>query len=211
MSVSPQAAGNAVISCIDAAHMKYESNPLDWQWVIEIGWRLLTKQDMGRFKEMCKEGLLGPGDYGLFEDWLAIDGSREAYILIKDGLVLEEEIQEMKDEEKFYNDGLYQARVCGFFLAYHQVVAYHWWLLFCLTELEHYCKFKVSLVQVIYLACLFIFFVLMEASVNEAPGLPLTVGLMGELVKNKEVGRKVAAEGFEGPALDPSAKGSNAE
>jgi hypothetical protein len=47
--------------------------------------------------------------------------------------------------------------------------------------------------------------------VNKAPGLPLTVGLMGELAENKEVGRMVAAEGFEGPALDPSAKGGNAE
>jgi hypothetical protein len=46
--------------------------------------------------------------------------------------------------------------------------------------------------------------------VNEAPGLPLTVGLMGELVENKEVGRQVAAEGFKGPALDPSVKGGNA-
>jgi hypothetical protein len=43
--------------------------------------------------------------------------------------------------------------------------------------------------------------------VNEALGLPLTVGLMGELIENKEVGCKVAAEGFGGPDLDPSAKG----
>ena len=46
---------------------------------------------------------------------------------------------------------------------------------------------------------------------NKAPGLPLTIGLMGELVKNNEMGCKVAAEGFEGPALDPSTKGRNAE
>ena len=46
---------------------------------------------------------------------------------------------------------------------------------------------------------------------NEAPGLLLTVGLMGELIKNKEVGHVVAAEGFEGPALDPSTKGQDAE
>jgi hypothetical protein len=46
---------------------------------------------------------------------------------------------------------------------------------------------------------------------NEAPGLPLTVGLMGELVENKELGRKVASEGVEGPALDPSAEGRNAK
>ncbi len=50
-----------------------------------------------------------------------------------------------------------------------------------------------------------------QASVNKAPGLPLTVGPMGELVENKDVGRKAAAEEFEGPALDPSAKGGNAE
>jgi hypothetical protein len=43
--------------------------------------------------------------------------------------------------------------------------------------------------------------------VNKAPGLPLNVGLMGELVKNNKMGHKVAAEGFKGPALDPSAKG----
>ncbi len=86
MSSLPQATGNALISCIHEAHTKYESNLLDWQRVVEIGWHLLTKQDMGRFEEMCKEGLLG------FEDWLAIDGSREAYIRIRDGLVLEGEI-----------------------------------------------------------------------------------------------------------------------
>jgi hypothetical protein len=42
---------------------------------------------------------------------------------------------------------------------------------------------------------------------NEAPGLLLNVGLMGKLVKNNKMGRKVAAEGFKGPALDPSARG----
>jgi hypothetical protein len=34
---------------------------------------------------------------------------------------------------------------------------------------------------------------------------------MEELVKNKEVGHLVAAEGFKGPILDPSVKGGNAE
>ena len=41
---------------------------------------------------------------------------------------------------------------------------------------------------------------------NKAPGLPLTIGLMGELVKNNELGRKVAAEGFIGLTLDPFTK-----
>jgi hypothetical protein len=45
--------------------------------------------------------------------------------------------------------------------------------------------------------------------VNKAPGLPLTIGLMGELVKDKGLGRKVAAEGFKVPALDPSIGGED--
>jgi hypothetical protein len=150
--------GNAVISCIHAAHTKYESNLLDWQRVVEIGWRLLMKQDMGRFKEISEEGLLGPGDYGLFEDWSAIDGSREAYICIRDGLVLEGGIQEINDEENFYNDGPYQAHVCGFFLAYHQLVAYPRWLSFRPMNLERYCEFEVSLERVMFIALLLVFF-----------------------------------------------------
>ncbi len=46
---------------------------------------------------------------------------------------------------------------------------------------------------------------------NEAPGVLLTVGLIGELIKNNELGCKVAAEGFEGPALDPFTEGWNAK
>ncbi len=154
----PQAAGNAVISCICVAHTKYESNPVDWQCVVEIGWRLLTKQDMERFEEMCEDGLLGPGDYGLFKDWSDINRSRDGYICIRDGLVLVGEIQETNDKEHVYNDGPYQARVCGFFLVYHQVVPYHWWLSFRPTDLERYGKFKVRLEWVMFIAFLLVFF-----------------------------------------------------
>jgi hypothetical protein len=71
---------------------------------------------MGRFKEMCDDGLLGLGDHGIFKDWLAIDRSRNGYIRIRDGLVSEREVEEVEDEENFYDKGPYQARVCGFFL-----------------------------------------------------------------------------------------------
>ncbi len=46
---------------------------------------------------------------------------------------------------------------------------------------------------------------------NKAPGLLLTIGLMGELVQNNRLRCKVAAEGFKGPALDPSNKGQDAK
>ncbi len=153
----PQAAGNAVISCICVAHTKYESNLVDWQQVVEIDWHLLMKQDMERFEEMCKDGLLGPGNYGLFEDWSDINRSRDWYIRIRDGLILVREIQEMNMEENCYDDGLYQACVCGFFLAYHQVVAYHRWLSFCPMDLERYCEFEVSLERAIFIPILLVF------------------------------------------------------
>jgi hypothetical protein len=73
-------------------------------------------------------------------------------------LVLVGEIQEMNNKENFYNDGPYQACVQGFFLAYHQVVAYHWWLLFRRTDVEHYCEFEVSLEQVMFILLLLAFF-----------------------------------------------------
>ncbi len=92
MSSLPQATGNALISCIHAAHTNYELNLLDWQQVVEIGWHLLTKQDMERFEEMCEDGLLGPGDYVIFKDWSAIARSRDGYIRIRDRLVLEGEV-----------------------------------------------------------------------------------------------------------------------
>ncbi len=79
---------------------------------------------------MWEDGLLGPGDYGFFEDWSDIDRLKDRYIHIRDGLVWEGKIQEMNNEENFYDKGPYQARVCGFFLAYHQVVAYRRWLSF---------------------------------------------------------------------------------
>ena len=108
------------------------------------GWRLRTKRDMRKFKNLCKDGLLGPGDYGIFEDWSAINKSQEKYIRIKDGLISEGEVQEMNNKENFYDKGPYEECVRGFFLAYHQVVAYHRWLLSPPADLEHFCEFEVS-------------------------------------------------------------------
>ncbi len=141
---SLQAAGNVIISCVQAPHEKYQSNPPDWQDVIGRGWRLLTKRDMRKFKNLCEDGLLGPGDYRIFEDWSAINKSQEKYIRIKNGLISEGEVQDMNDEEFFYDKGLYEERVCSFFLVYHQVVAYHRWLLFHPADLERFFEFEVS-------------------------------------------------------------------
>ncbi len=82
------------------------------------GWRLLTKRDMRKFKNLCEDGLLGPGDYRIFKDWSAINKLQEKYIRIKDGLILEGKVQDMNDKEIFYDEGPYEERIRGFFLAY---------------------------------------------------------------------------------------------
>jgi hypothetical protein len=90
------------------------------------------------------------------------DRSRDGYHGIKDGLVLEGEVQEMEDEESFYDKEPYKARVHAYFLVYHQVHAYRCWPLFRPTEMELYHVFEVSLEQVMIFACLLISFILMD-------------------------------------------------
>ncbi len=138
---------------------------MDWQMVIETGWHLLTRAYMERFEQMCDDGLLGPSDYGIFDDWLAINRSRDVYLRIKDGIVTEGEIQEMEDKENHYDKEPYKACVHAFFLAYHEMRTYHCWLSFCLMDLERYCKFEVSLERVMFYAHLLISFVLMDKKI----------------------------------------------
>ncbi len=95
-------------------------------------------------------GFWGGSNFVIFEDWSAINRSRDGYLSIKDGLVLEGEVQEMEDEENFYDAEPYKACVHAFFMAYHKVHAYHWWLSFHPTDLEHYCKYEVSLERVMF-------------------------------------------------------------
>ena len=106
--------------------------------------RLLTKRDMHRFKKLCEGGHLIPEDYRIYEDWSSINKLRERYIRIKDGLLSEGEVQDKNNEENFYDKEPYEERVRGFFLAYHQVVAYQRWLSDRPADLVHFCEFEVS-------------------------------------------------------------------
>jgi hypothetical protein len=72
------------------------------------GWRLLTKWDTRRFKKLCSDGHLFSEDYRIYKDWSGIDKLRERYIQIKDGLVLEGEVQEMNNEEIFFDKEPYK-------------------------------------------------------------------------------------------------------
>jgi hypothetical protein len=69
-------------------------------------------------------GFWGRGIFVIFKDWSAIARSRDGYIRIRDRLVLEGEVQEMNNEENFYDKEPYKAHVLAFFLGYHQVRTY---------------------------------------------------------------------------------------
>jgi hypothetical protein len=102
------------------------------------------------------------------------------------------------------------------------VVAYQCWLLFRPADLEHFCEFEVSFFSAGNVTdhsrmpfcsnrIKFQHWYAHQANVNKAPGLPLIVDHMGELIENDVLGCKVAAEGFEGPGLDPSNGGRDEE
>ncbi len=78
------------------------------------GSRLLTKRDMHRFKKLCEGGHLIPEDYRIYEDWSSNNKSRERYIQIKDGLLSKREVQDMNNEENFYDEEPHEERVRGF-------------------------------------------------------------------------------------------------
>ncbi len=79
------------------------------------------KQDMHRFKKLCKDGHLIPEDYRIYKDWSSINKSRERYIRIKNGLLSEGEVQDMNDEENFYDKEPYEERVCAFFFFWRTI------------------------------------------------------------------------------------------
>ncbi len=128
----------------------------------------------------------------------------------------------MNNEENFYDEEPYEEPVRGFFLAYHQVVAYQRWLSFCPADLERFCEFEVSFFSAGNVTdhlhmpfcsngIKFHYWYTHQANVNEAPGLQLIVNHMGELVEDNGLGHKVAAEGFKGPGLDRSHEGEDKE
>jgi hypothetical protein len=59
---------------------------------------------------------LGPGDYGIFKDWSAIDKLQDKYIPIRDGLVSEGEVQEMNNKEFFLRQGAIRGTRLQFFI-----------------------------------------------------------------------------------------------
>jgi hypothetical protein len=99
---------------------------------------------MRKFKILCKDGLLGPEDYRIFEDWSATNKLRERYMRIKDGLILEGKVQEMNNEEIFLMRGRRKNAFAVFSWRTTRWLPINTGSHFCPADLEHFCEFEVS-------------------------------------------------------------------
>jgi hypothetical protein len=117
--------------CVYAAHHQYEAACHNWQSVIETGCRLLSRADMRQFTALCDDDyFLCRDEHHLYNECEEVTRARPRYISIMSGLVTEEAEQEMNDKENHYDKGADKDLSQAFFLVYHQLMAYHCWLLF---------------------------------------------------------------------------------
>jgi hypothetical protein len=70
--------------------------------------------------------------------------AKPKYINIMSALITEEGEQEMNNKENHSDNGSDINRSRAFFLAHHQLLVYHCWLLFCPEEAALFQKFEVS-------------------------------------------------------------------
>jgi hypothetical protein len=80
----------------------------------------------------------------IYEEWEELTRARPRYISIMDGLIMEDNEREMNDKENPYDNKVDKDRSQAFFLAYHQLMAYHCCLLFCLEVAALFWRFEVS-------------------------------------------------------------------
>jgi hypothetical protein len=135
----------AIVGCVIAAHHQFEVACHNWRSIAETGHRLLSGRDTRQFKALCDDGYpLCRDEYHLYEEWEERTRARPRYISIMDGLITEDDKQEMNNEENPYNKEAEEDCSQVFFLAYHQLIACHHWLSFCLEEAALFQRFKVS-------------------------------------------------------------------
>jgi hypothetical protein len=135
----------AIIGSVYAAHTQYEADCLNWQSVIADGHELLSKADLLQFKALCDNNcFLCGGVNHLYKEWTQVVKAKPRYINIMSGLIIDKDKQAWNNDEDHF-DG-YSGDNCrqAFFLAHHQMLAYHHWLLFCPEEAALFCKFVVS-------------------------------------------------------------------
>jgi hypothetical protein len=130
---------------VDATHSQYEADCLNWQSVIDDGHELLSKADLLQFKELCDDNyFLCEDEYNLYKEWTQVIEARPRYINIMSGLITDKDERAWNDDKNQFDD--YSDNDCRqvFFLAHHQMMAYHQGLFFCPEETVLCHNFEVS-------------------------------------------------------------------
>ncbi len=134
-----------IIESVDTAHTKYEVDCLDWQSVINDCYELLCKADMMQFKELCNNNyMLCKDEYDLYKEWTWVAEARPRYINIVYGWINDKDKRAWNDDENWFDDSSDNNRRQAFFLAHHQMLAYHQWLSYCPEEAVLFQNFEVS-------------------------------------------------------------------
>jgi hypothetical protein len=134
-----------IIGSVDTAHTKYEADCLDWQFVFNDGNDLLCKADTMQFKELCNNNyMLCEDEYDLYKEWTQVTEARPRYINIMFGWINDKAEQVLNNDKNPFNDSSENNRRQAFFLAHHQIMAYHQCLSYCPEEAALFQNFKVS-------------------------------------------------------------------
>jgi hypothetical protein len=135
-----------IIGSVDAAHTQYEADCLNWQSVIGDGHELLSKSDLLQFKELCDDNyFLCKGEYDLYKEWAQVKKAKPRYRSIMSNLITDKDEQAWNDNEDHFDNYSDDNRRQAFFLAHHQMLAYHQLgLSFCPEEAALFHNFEVS-------------------------------------------------------------------
>jgi hypothetical protein len=118
-----------IIESVDTAYTKYEADCLDWQYVINDGNELLCKADMMQFKKLCDNNYMLCKDvYDLYKELTQVTEAKPRYVNIMYGWINDKDKLAWNDDENQFNDSSDNNRRQAFFLAHHQMLAYHQWL-----------------------------------------------------------------------------------
>jgi hypothetical protein len=100
---------------------------------------------MLQFKELCDNNyMLCKDEYDLYKEWTQVIEARPRYINIMYGRITDKDEQAWNDDKNQFDDYSDNNRRQEFFLAHHQMLAYHQWLFYRPDDATLFQNFKVS-------------------------------------------------------------------
>jgi hypothetical protein len=98
-----------------------------------------------QFKDLCENNyFLCKDEYALYKEWTQIIEARLRYINIMSSLITDKMREHGTMTKIILTIILTTIERKAFFLAHHQMLAYHQWLSFCPEEAALFCNFKLS-------------------------------------------------------------------